>query len=348
MKQITRYLIPRYLWFLLWYKQWFRNHEGIKGFADQTMNWIMRSTLGLAKWLKRQNKQLTEKMNELTAELRKRLHSPVIEADEYPAIKGKIKRYTIAKFIFTVGDGFFNFFAAKAIIAYDGWISLIGQVLLALAMTYGFILMFEELFEEVLHLKPYKREHTEGRKWGKLATLAILAIAYEYAVYYLCKIRGVEIEGGNGSGMISTLMMLIGMLSPILAGYYDYMKSLYISPYKNTRRVEKLERQIAAKKNRIEANKQRMETQFKKQCQENWALLSEFRTYKENWNRKHRIEPESLVGHYSSTHDGYVKEAIERYKKETIHAETVQPNIIYAPTDNNKHNFDIHELFAHY
>ena len=67
MKTLTKYLLPRYIWFLLWYKQWFRNPEGIKGFAHQVMNWLMQSTLGLAQKLKRENKSLSEGIKSKTA-----------------------------------------------------------------------------------------------------------------------------------------------------------------------------------------------------------------------------------------------------------------------------------------
>jgi hypothetical protein len=42
---------------MLWYKQWFKNAEGIKGFAAQVMNWLMQSTMSLAEKLKNQNKK---------------------------------------------------------------------------------------------------------------------------------------------------------------------------------------------------------------------------------------------------------------------------------------------------
>ena len=65
--------------------------------------------------------------------------------------------------------------------------------------------------------------------------------------------------------MISTFMMILGMISPILAEYYDYMKGLYISPYRiNTNRIAKLRQLIAAKENKIAINKQKMENEFQK------------------------------------------------------------------------------------
>ena len=101
----------RYLFFITWYRQWFKNHEGIKGFAHQCMNWLMRSTLNLAAKLKKQNKQLAEKIKELSAELSTCILHPTIDADEYAALKGKIRTYSIILWICIIGEAFFNFFA---------------------------------------------------------------------------------------------------------------------------------------------------------------------------------------------------------------------------------------------
>ncbi len=101
----------RHLFFITWYRQWFKNHEGIKGFAHQCMNWLMRSTLNLAAKLKKQNKQLTEKIKELSTELSTCILHPTIDADEYAALRGKIRTYSIILLICIIGEAFFNFFA---------------------------------------------------------------------------------------------------------------------------------------------------------------------------------------------------------------------------------------------
>lgn len=71
----------RYNYFRIRFSQWFKNLDGIKGFAQQSMNWILRSTLRLAFILKKRNKNYQEKINELSADLKKRLNFPVIDPD---------------------------------------------------------------------------------------------------------------------------------------------------------------------------------------------------------------------------------------------------------------------------
>jgi hypothetical protein len=337
----------RYLFFMAWYRQWFKNHEGVKAFAEQCMNWLLRSTLKLAAKLKRQNKQLAEKIKELTDELNERLLHPTINADEFPAYQGKIRSYNIILFICITGEAFFNFFAAKALFNFNGWLAITAQSIFALLMTWGGIALFENLIYQILHERPYKGEHKEPRNWGKLIALSILAIGYETLIYYICKVRGIQIEGGEGNGIIATAMMIAGILIPIIAGYYAYEKRRYISPYKNTRRIDRLNHLVADKTNNLKANEQRMETHFKKECGENWAYHQEFKTYKENYNRKNRIAEENLAGHFCETQDSFIREAIERYKKEAIQQETITPQVIITPAQKNGHDESIKELFAH-
>lgn len=335
----------RYLFFIVWYRQWFKNHEGIKGFAHQAMNWLMRSTLNLASKLKKQNKQLAENIKELSTELSTRISHPTIDADEYAALKGKIQSYSIIFWICIIGEAFFNFFASKALFNFDGWLAFAAQLIFAILITWIAIALFENLFYNILYEKPYKGEHKEQRHWGRTIALIIMAIGYESFIYYICKVRGLQIEGGKGDGIIATTMLIAGMLIPIIAGYYAYEKRRYIAPYKNTLRIEKLRKLIAAKENRIAINLQKMENHFKHECEEKWAYLQEFKIYKENYNRKHGIPAEDLTGHYSATQDDFRQEAINRYKKDSIQDETLRPDRIITLAKQNGHNEKMKELF---
>ena len=60
----------RYNYFRIRYSQWFKNLDGIKDFAQQSINWILRSTLRFAFVLKKRNKNYQEKINELSADLK--------------------------------------------------------------------------------------------------------------------------------------------------------------------------------------------------------------------------------------------------------------------------------------
>jgi hypothetical protein len=293
------------------------------------MHWLLESTLKLAKKLKKANKEHAENIKVYRAKLSERLKYPVINADEYPSIRAKVIGYTVIIFIIRFGETFFNYFASKAIFTYQGWMAVSAALLLSLIITFAAIALFESLIEQILLEPNYKSEKKNERNVKKLIIISIVAIAYELVIYHVCKLRGIQIEGGEGHGLISTTMIILGTLMPLIAGYYSYEKSRYISAYKNTNIMTALENAIADSERKIQTNKEKMENHFKKELQDRWANLQEFKTYKENYNYKHSIPEESLKGHFCATQEDFRKEAIERYTKQNLYNDSVKNISLY-------------------
>ncbi len=327
------------------FRQWFNNQEGIKGFAEQAIAWLLLSTLKLAEKLKKRNEQLAEKIKELKVQLDTRETFPTIDADEFPAFKGKIRTYSIILWICIIGEAFFNFFAAKALFNFDGWLAITAQTLFAILITWVAVVLFENFFFHLLYQNPYKGEHKEPRHWGTLISLLIMAVGFEAFTYYICKVRSIQIEGGEGSGIVGKTMIIAGMLIPIIAGYYAYEKRRFISPYKNTICIANLKKQMAMKANEIKTNLQRMENHFKKKCEGYWALLQEFKVYKENWNQKHSIPRENLEGHFSACQDSFFTEAINRYRKEALQDKALVPDYIIPALQQHPNDPKVNNLF---
>src|SRR5882724_13008051 len=121
MKTVSKHLMPRYMWFMIWYKQWFKNLEGIKGFADQIMMWLMRTTMTLAKKLKRHNKKLAEKIKEKKALLEKWYQHATVDADEYDEIRSLIIKMGLWLTAGTIAEAALNYFGVSAVITATGW-----------------------------------------------------------------------------------------------------------------------------------------------------------------------------------------------------------------------------------
>ena len=297
----------RHHYFRTRFNQWFKNQEGIKAFAQQSMNWLLRSTLRLAARLKKRNKQLSEKIRELSMERVNRLQHPVIEADDFATTQKEIRNYTVIERCIIIAEAFFNFFAAKAIFNFSGWLAILAQVFFALIVTWVSIPLFRNLFQQIIHENPYKRIEQEPRSWRKLIFfLTPGAILYEFGIYSLCKLRGEQIEGGD-SGFITILMIIIGMLLPVIAGYFAYERRKYYNPYINTLHINRLNRMIAIKENLIQTNLQRMENHFKQRAEELWAYFQEFKKYKENYNSKRGLPAENLNDHFSETQQRFIE-----------------------------------------
>jgi hypothetical protein len=337
MKAITKHLMPRYVWFMIWYKQWFKNAEGIKGFAHQVMNALMQRTMGLAEKLKKENRSLAEAIKTERLILAKLYLHPTIEADEYDEIKntvGKLGLWITAGIIF---EAALNYFGISAVMLQQGWGWFILKAGVAIVLTGFGIYIFKRWFSVALNKPMYKQTQTKPRNWIDFVLLTVLCTGYESLIYYLCRIRGIALEGANGDSFFTYFVVLAGMMLPLIAGYLAYERSLYVSPYKNTLRIAKAEKQLAAMESKIATNKQRMEDHFKREVQDSWAVMQEFKVYKENYNIKHSIKEETITGHYCETHGSFEREAIQRYKKEVLHPEALHPTLIVAKEQRNGH-----------
>lgn len=324
----------RYYIFRLWYRQWFKDHDGIKAFAQQAMNWVLQSALKLAARLKKKNRQYSENIKEHNADLLRRRPFPMLDADEFSSVRAKIRGYSFGILICVLAEVFFNYFAAHAILTLNGLLGEVAHVVLAMVFTVPCIVVFEHLVKEILHQNPYKGEVKESRNWLKMALLILAAVFFEALNFYAAKIRGAQIEGAGSSGPITVLMTILGLVVPIAAGYFAFDKSRYINVYKNTLAITRAEAAIADLECRIATNDETMQTHLKQQWERRWAIVQEFRTYKENYNRKHGITTEQLQGHFCETQTAFIQEVVTRYHRETTTTSMVASTLSQPPSAN--------------
>lgn len=338
MKAITKHLLPRYTWFMLWYKQWFKNAEGIKGFAAQVMNWLMQSTMALAEKLKNQNKKLAEAIKTTKAKLAKWYEHPTINADEWDEIKGKVKKLGFWIVVLIITEAACNYFAVETLMEGKGWFWITVRALVAIGITGGCLYLFERWMAAVINKPAYKQEEAPKRNWIEIAILTCICVGVEIAFYYLCKRRGIVLEGNSGDETANNFLIIFGMMLPIFIGYLAYERSRYTSPYNNTLRIAKAEKAVAQMESKIATNNQKMEDHFKREVENSWGLLQEYKVYKENYNLNKGIEKENIAGHFCETHDSFEKEAVQRYQKEVLHQTPIQPTLVIAKEQMNGHS----------
>lgn len=316
MKKITKFLLPRYTWFVLWFKQWFRNPEGITGFAIQVMNWLMQYTMALAEKLKKQNKKLSETIKSNQTLLQRWYQHPTVGADEWDEVRVTVKKQGLWITIGIIAEGALNYFGINAVIVAKGWGWIALNILIALVLTGFGIYIFKKWFAAVLNKPMYKQVETNPRNYLELVLISFLCLLYEAVIFYLCQIRGVALEGASGEVYVTYFVTLAGMLIPLVAGYLSYERSRYISAYRNTLRIGRTEQLVSKLSAIISMNGQRMEDHFKRGVQNNWALLQEFKVYKENFNIKNNIANEDIRNHFCASFHDFEKVATQRYQKE--------------------------------
>lgn len=256
------------------------------------------------------------------------IQSPVIDANEWDKIKGMIKRYRFWMYLLIIAEGTFNYFALESMTQGKGWFWIGVRLISAIAITGGLVISFEKWYIYVLNEPDYKQSDEKRINLKKIGLFTILCILVEYLFYYLSMRRGVALEGANGDENTKMFLVMIGMLLPVIIGYFSYEISRYISAYKNTLRIEDATRKIAKAESLIATNNQKMEDHFKRNLNDTWTVLYEFKIYKSNYNRKNGIPEESLTGHFSDTHDCFQQEAMKRYNQEILKIETTKPMIL--------------------
>lgn len=325
MKTITKYLLPRYTWFMLWYRQWFKNSDGIKGFASQVMNWLMQSTMKLAEKLKNQNKKLTESIKVEKLNLTKWYEHPTINADEWDYVKGKVKKLSSWIIVLIVTEAAFNYFAIETILESKGFFWTVIRSVASIAITGGCLYFFERWMAAVINKPAYKQQFAPSRNWLEIVILSCICLIIEIVFYYLCKQRGIVLEGNSGNETANNFLTIFGMMLPILIGYLAYERNRFVSPYRNTMRINNSEKKVSEMGIKVASNNQKMEDHFKLKVEEYWSLLQEFKVYKENYNLKKGIEKECIEGHFCETHNSFNKEAVQRYKNEVLNESPIQP-----------------------
>ncbi len=341
MKNINKHLLPRYTWFILWYKQWFKNRDGIKGFAMQAMNTLMQSTMNLAKRLKNQNMEMAEAIKTQKAQLQKLSEHTTVDADEWDVIRGKVKKLLLWIFVCIVAEAVCNYFAIDSLMEAKGLGGTVLKGFVALAATGVCFYLFEEWFEKAINNPAYKHLEIKKRSWIEFALLTLGCFTFEVFFYWLSTRRSNVLEGLGGDDASKYVLLIFGMLLPATVGYYAYKRNRYMSAYNNTLRIASVVQEIANMESTIATNNQQMEDHFKSELHDSWTVLDEFRVYKENYNLKHSITKENLEGHFCENYESFGKEAMQRYTKDVLKITQVQPSSIFTKEQLNGHTTEL-------
>ncbi len=320
MKTITQYILPRYTWFRIWFAQWFKNPDGVKGFSDLRMNQLLQQCMGALKRINERNKALQEDLKTVEANLAKAYTAIMVSVDDYDEVWGKLRSFSFWLVVIIIAESPFNYFGVDSLMVKQDLVWWSIKAILALVITGFMIIPFRNLLALIIREPKYGQQIEGSRNWGHLSALAIFCLAYEILVYHMCKIRGLALEGANGDPAITYFLIILGMLLPVIAGYLAYQRSLYLGAFNNYCRTVALEKKRADILKRIAVNEQVKENTFKRATQDAWSIISEFKVYKANYNYKYGLEHENLHAHFSSTHEAFIAEAGHRLQSNDLNS----------------------------
>jgi hypothetical protein len=313
MKKLLYYILYRYHWFLLYYKQWLKSVGGIKGFAEQYLSHFLEDALKKSRRLSRKIGRLRIKKADYIKESLELLRK-ICTPDEFSVLKKKVPMNGLFLVLLTMGETNLTFINMQVITGrsqnlFDGTM----KFLLAFIITFGILWAAKRAIEEFMELFVDK-EKSNGNKLPFIVWLCIL-VGVEALSFYFAKIRAKDFEGGGETGPAGIALIIFSLLLPIIGGFLAYEYFKYLGTYKNTKRMNKISQKIVRIDQRLSNHELEEEHHFLRRCNDRYAVIQEFMTYKGNYNTKHGIPNETLTGHFCATRESFYQKAKHEYQK---------------------------------
>jgi len=337
MKRFYYWLLPRYWWFMLYYKQWFRNNtNGIKGFAEQYLSHLLEETLLKSKILRQLNERLKDRKQRLEQEKITRQQLATIAADEYDTTRRKLTKERLYLFLILFGESYLTYilmqiFTGRTQNIIDGTL----KFALAFIITAIIIVIVEELIRQFMLLFVHKDEKKKG-SIPALVLFFLLTLAVEYMTYNFAQVRARDFEGGAGDGAAGMALTLLSMLLPFAGGWLAYSFAKDFGPYRNTKRLRSIEKELSKIEQQLKSNKEEEEHYFLMRCSDRYAVIHEMIIYKCNYDNKHGFPEENLQGHFCETREAFLNKAREEYQKR-IQSPGLIPEVLGKASSNGVH-----------
>ncbi|MEM7368714.1 MAG: hypothetical protein AAF587_08920 [Bacteroidota bacterium] len=340
----TKHGFLRYWYMRLRYHKWFEHREGIKGFAEQVMYWLITSVIKQSRQLLAKLNQLKLTRDKLIKQKHELLKQPLLDNDEYFSIRKKIISVSIIVPILIVAETFLNYISTLVIFVQTGFIFLLIRWAVAIVLTAVVIVTADETFHAIspVRLKetPQKKneeQHSHTKGILRRGVSIVLLVLLEITIVGIAEYRARDVEGGvAGSFLYYSFIILAGVL-PLVVGYLRWDKSHYYDAYTNRSRLNAIEQELKTIDQKIAVIQLGEHFNLKNQVQGSWALLSEFRVYKEIYNHRKKIT-ENLNKHFTKDKESFQKEARRQYEDGLESAKKISPQTVLPTNGSSQHN----------
>ena len=308
----------RYWYFRMRYRKWFENHDGIKGYAEQAMSWLIADVIKKSSKLLEDTQQLSERRDQLVSCEQKLLTLPLLDNDVYFTIHKKIVFTKIIIPILIGAEVFLNYVSTLIFITGEGllfallrWVTAIGLTAIAIV---GADLLLDAISPVKAEQPPIEiAEHTRNKRFIRIFWSSTVLIAIEFAIAAIAERRARDVEGNMAEGLLYYGFIVLAVVFPLVVAYLRWERNHYYDAYRNRHELNKVQEDLKVIEEQISVNKLQEHLNLKNQVNEEWSLLSEFRVYKENYNLKKGIENENLSKHFAKDKKSFSKEAKQQY-----------------------------------
>jgi len=321
----------RYYNFRFRFNKWFENPNGIKGFAEQSLAWFIRSAVKKSHIIRSKIEMLHDKKSKLMVRLEELETLPLLNNDEYFGIRKKIRFQQLMIPTIIIIEVFLNYISTLVFINGDGFMFSAIRWGIAFILTFMGVIVADKLLEAISPNKPKNRirsgikiddstsnnEDNKNKAIIKITLLSILLIMTEIAIIGVSEARARDIEGGSSGGVLYYGFILLSMALPIAAGYLRWDMLVDYDAYKNTLDHFMTRKTLHRIDQKIIELAEKEKFFLKSKAIREWQIFSEFKNYKEVFNKKAKppIEQEDLSNHFCRDRDTFIETSMSEYNK---------------------------------
>ncbi|MFI5251134.1 MAG: hypothetical protein ACHQQQ_01775 [Bacteroidota bacterium] len=306
----------RYLYFFIRFRQYFKNDKGLSEFADRCLNWLIEKSAIKAGIYIEKNEELKDEKKNLILRSEDINKKAMLENDDFFTVRKKYRTQTFIIGVIIIAEMFLNYISTLIFINGEDLIFTFIRWGIAIVLTGGGIIVSEKLIESVLPITKKEKKDIPNRSTPVIILWSILLIGVEIAIMGVSETRATDIEGGHTGGVLYYGFIILSMVLPLIAGAARWDIMHYLDAYKNTLLHRKIQERLHKIETILRRNEEHKLQYFKIQSVVFWDIFSEFKTFKENYDKKKGLKTEDLSSHFACNNDTFQLEADKRYEKD--------------------------------
>ena len=306
----------RYWYFSFKYREYFKNATGIQAFAQRCLGWLIDTTTKAAERFTKRNESLKVEKANLLASKRALEEKPLLHSGERFTVQKTVRRDTFIWLAIFIAEGFLNYVSTLIFIPGEALIFSLLRWAIAIVLTSAGILVCEKLIEAILPIQKYTEKNPAPSLSVPVSLLWLtMFCSVEIAIIGVAETRARDIEGGMRGGILYYGFIVLSAVLPIIGGGALWDRSRYLDAYRRTLEHFKIQRRLTRIESLLRRSEEKLILHYKRTLTNYWAVFSEFRTYKENYNARRSLT-EDLSLSFARDYQAFEKEGAKRFESD--------------------------------
>jgi hypothetical protein len=290
-----------------------KNTKGLDRYGERCLNDLIRTSKIRASQAAVENIALESRKKATENYINAVSTEKLLTDNEYFGIRKKIQTGTFFIIGIFITEGLLSYYSTLVFIKDDSPGIALMKWLIAAVLTFGAISGSEKLIECVLPKPMEKNAPPRQRSYSLIALWSLLLVGVQLAIVGLAEARVRDIEGGQTGSVLYYGFIALSMVLPVIAGTIAWEISTYYDSYKLTKKFRRSLLQLEEFSNKINQNLQIQEDFYEITLMKSWDRVNDFRSVKEYYDVKHRMDGIMHSG-YVSSYESFKSMADTRFK----------------------------------